>query len=67
MTKVLIIGKRSFIGSNLKKYLFKVYDVNIIDFNEAIKKRMNILIVIPIYNTSIHKSYVRKKYNKNMI
>ena len=65
MTKVLIIGKKSFIGSNLKKYLLKVYDVNIIDFNEAYKKANEYFNNYShIINTSIHKSYVKKKYNR---
>ena len=62
MKKVLIIGKRSFIGSNLKKYLLKIYDINIIDFNEAYKKTNEYFNSYShIINTSIHKSYVKKK------
>ena len=43
MTKILIIGKKSFIGSNLYKY-FKHktnHFVNVIDFNLFKKKKEN--------------------------
>ena len=65
MKKILIIGKKSFIGSNLEKYLSKFYDVDIIDFKKAYNER-NIYFIKYSYviNTSIHKSYISKKYNK---
>ena len=43
MKKVLIIGKRGFIGKNLNKFLKTKYNVKLISFKEALK----------IYNDSI--------------
>ena len=34
MTKIIIIGKKSFIGSNLKFYLKKKYIIKILDLNQ---------------------------------
>ena len=64
MKRVLIIGRKSFLGSNLKFYLSKVYKVDKLSFEEVLKKKKiffeNYSHVI---NTSIHKNYINKKYN----
>ena len=63
MKRILIIGKKSFIGSNLKSYLKKFYKINCLTFEDAIKKDVlffeNYSHVI---NTSIHKNYINRKY-----
>ena len=66
MKKILIIGKKSFIGSNLYKFLSKYYYVEILPFDKVIKKKESFFdIFTHIINTSIHKNYIIKKYNKN--
>ena len=66
MIKILIIGKKSFLGSHLKRYLQKNFKVDNFSFNILKKKK---LIFFDKYshviNTSIHPLYIRKKYNKN--
>lgn len=63
MKKILIIGKKSFIGSYLKNYLKKFYKVDCLKFEDVIKKDIlffeNFSHVI---NTSIHKNYIKKRY-----
>ena len=41
MNKILIIGKKSFLGSNLKRYLSNFYDVDIYPY-EKIKKKVGL-------------------------
>lgn len=66
MFKILIIGKRSFIGSNLKKYLSRYYTVDILDFDYVNKKQIYFFSnYTHIINTSIHNHYINKKYIKN--
>tara|TARA_B100000029_G_scaffold486662_1_gene541256 strand:- start:305 stop:1108 length:804 start_codon:yes stop_codon:yes gene_type:complete len=64
MKKVLIIGKRGFIGKNLNKFLKLKHNVKLISFKEALNfkqiDRYNFVI-----NSSINGSYIKKKYNKN--
>ena len=64
MKKILIIGKKSFIGSNLNRYLKKFYKVTCLSFEKVIIKDnkffQNYSYVI---NTSIHKNYINQKYN----
>ena len=60
--KVLIIGKNSFIGSNLYTYLKKKYFVKKLSFNKKILKSLkNYDVVI---NCSINKKYIKYKYDK---
>ena len=64
MKKVLIIGKRGFIGKNLNKFLKLEYKVKLISFKNALNfnqiNKYNFVI-----NTSISKDYIKKKYKKN--
>ena len=64
MKRILIIGKKSFLGSNLKFYLSKFYKVDILSFEKVLKKKIiffeNYSHVI---NASIHKNYINNKYN----
>lgn len=64
MIKVLIIGKKSFLGSNLKIFLSKIYDVDIYSFDELKKK--NIIFFekyTHIINCAIHPKYIKSKYD----
>ena len=65
MNKILIIGKKSFLGSYLKKYLSKKFRVDNFSFETLRKKN---LIFFDKYshviNTSIHPLYIKKKYDK---
>lgn len=65
MKRILIIGKKSFIGSNLKNYLSKNFQVDSLSFEKAFKKK-NLFFDKYNYviNTSIHNFYIKKKYNK---
>ena len=66
MKKILIIGKKSFIGSNLRKNLSKVFYVDIFSYENVLKKKKNFFKKYThIINTSIHKNYITKKYNKD--
>ena len=41
MNKILIIGKKSFLGSNLNRYLSKKFDVDIFSFEKVILKQLS--------------------------
>ena len=63
MKKILIIGKNSFIGSNLNKYLKKFYLVKCLSFEKVINKENNFFQNFDyVINTSIHKKYIDQKY-----
>ena len=63
MYKILIIGKKSFIGSNLKKILSKNFYVKSLSFEEVIKKKNSFFSEYShVINTSIHKNYINKSY-----
>tara|TARA_Y100000590_G_scaffold83299_1_gene92849 strand:+ start:1045 stop:1839 length:795 start_codon:yes stop_codon:yes gene_type:complete len=63
--KILIIGKKSFIGSNLKNYLSKHFFVKIESYENLKKKNKNFLSKFThVINTSIHKNYIKKNYNQ---
>ena len=64
MKKILIIGKRGFIGKNLNKYLKKFYKVKHIAFKDLKKFKTRINDFNYIINTSINKHYINNKYNK---
>ena len=61
---VLIIGKKSFIGYNLNKYLKNFFKVDILSFEDLYKNKLNIYKYSHIINTSIHKNYIKKNYNR---
>ena len=57
MNKILIIGQNSFIGSNLKKYLSKKFNVINLSFEEVINKNETFFLNFShVINTAIHKS-----------
>ena len=64
MKKILIIGKRGFIGVNLAKYLKKFYNVKHIGFKDLKKFKFKINNFNYIVNTSINKNYIINKYNE---
>jgi len=60
--KILIIGKNSFIGSNLHILLKKKYLINILSFKNLILKEVNKYDYI--INCSINIKYINYKYNE---
>ena len=65
MNKILIIGQNSFIGSNLKKYLSKKFNVINLSFEEVINKNETFFLNFShVINTAIHKKYINRNYNK---
>ena len=63
MTKVLIIGNNSFIGSNLFSFLKKNFFVKKLSFNDFKKKNINFLKKFThIINCSINPNYSKYKY-----
>jgi len=64
MKKILIIGKRSFLGNSLLKLLKKKYKTNIIYYKNLNKFKNTINSYNYIINTSINKNYINKKYNE---
>ena len=63
MKKILIIGKRGFIGNSLSVYLRKFYKITHKNFKDSIKIKSKINNFDYIINTSINKNYIQKKYN----
>ena len=63
MKKILIIGKRGFIGNNLSIYLKKFNKVSHKSFKDFYKKKLKINNFDFVINTSINKNYIKKKYN----
>ena len=64
MKRILIIGKRGFIGNNLYQYLKKFYKVKQISFKELKKFKPKINYYNYIINTSINEKYINDKYNE---
>jgi nucleoside-diphosphate-sugar epimerase len=64
MRKILIIGKRGFIGSHLYKYLKNKINVKIISFKNLKKFEKKLNNFDFIINTSINKNYILNRYNK---
>jgi len=64
MKKILIIGKRGFIGIHLYKYLKQKYHATNISFKDLNKIKSKLDNYDFIINTSINKNYIFKRYNK---
>jgi hypothetical protein len=60
MIKVLIIGKKSFLGSNLKIFLSKIYDVDIYSFDELKKRNIIFFENIHSHNKLCNSSKIYK-------
>ena len=64
MKRILLIGKRGFLGNYLNKYLSKKFKTSFISFKEINKIKKSINKYDYIINTSINKNYIKKKYDK---
>ncbi len=64
MKKILIVGKRGFLGKSLHKYLKKKFKSKIIHFKDLNKFKKEINNFNYVINTSINKNYINKKYLK---
>ena len=63
MIKILIIGKKSFIGSNLQKYLSKKFLIKSLSFRKVMKKKVSFFSEFSyVINTTIHKNYIEQRY-----
>jgi len=60
--RILIIGKRGFVGNNLSIYLKKFYKTSHNSFDELKKKNLKINNFDYVINTSINKNYIKKDY-----
>ena len=63
MKKILIIGKRGFIGKNLTNYLKKFYFVSQKSFKNFNQYKSIINKFDYVINTSINQKYIKEKYN----
>ena len=67
MIKILIIGKKSFLGSNLNLYLSKFYEIEILSYEQSIKKETVFFDKFShVINTSIHSNYIKKNMTLNL-
>ena len=64
MKKILLIGKRGFLGNYLNKYLRKNFQIKFISFKEINNFKKSIANYDYIINTSINKNYINKRYSK---
>ena len=64
MKRILIVGKRGFLGNYLNNYLRKKFQIKFISFKEINKVKKSIIKYDYIINTSINKNYIYKKYRK---
>ena len=65
MKRILLVGKRGFLGNYLNKYLSKKFQIKFISFKEIKNLKKTIIKYDYIINTSINKNYINKKYHKN--
>ena len=65
MKRILLIGKRGFLGNYLNKYLCKKFKIKFISFKEIRNIKKSIINYDFIINTSINKHYINKKYHRN--
>ena len=64
MKKVLIIGKRGFIGQHLYKFLRNSFHLKNISFKDVKKFKRRLNNFDFIINSSINKKYILRKYNE---
>ena len=64
MKRILLIGKRGFLGNHLNQYLRKNFQIKFISFREISNLKKTETNYDYIINTSINKNYINKKYNK---
>ena len=64
MKRILLIGKRGFLGNHLNKYLRKNFQIKFISFKEINNFKKSIAKYDYAINTSINRNYINKKYAK---
>ena len=64
MKRILLIGKRGFLGNHLNQYLRKNFQIKFISFREISNLKKTETNYDYIINTSINKNYINKKYAK---
>ena len=64
MKRILLIGKRGFLGNHLNQHLRKNFQIKFISFREISNLKKTEANYDYIINTSINKNYINKKYNK---
>jgi len=64
MKRILLIGKRGFLGNHLSQYLRKNFQIKFISFREISNIKKTESNYDYIINTSINKNYINKKYAK---
>jgi len=63
--KIIIIGKNSFIGSNLFKSLKNKFNIKIYDYRKFLNLSSKLLLDVNyVINCSSNKQYVKKKYSE---
>ncbi len=63
--KIIIIGKNSFIGINLFKYLKNKFNIKIYDYRKFLNLSPKLLFDVDyVINCSSNKQYVKKKYSE---
>ena len=67
MKRILLIGKRGFLGNYLNTYLRKKFKISFISFKEINKVKKSINKYDYVINTSINKNYIKKSMIKNLI
>ena len=65
MKRILLVGKRGFLGNYLNEYLSKKFQIKFISFKEISNLKKTIIKYDYIINTSTNKNYINKKYHKN--
>lgn len=66
MKKILVIGKRGFLGNNISKYLKKFHKLTHKDFKSFNNYKLKIKNYDYVINTSINREYITKKYNEKI-
>ena len=64
MKKILLIGKRGFLGNYLNRFLRKKFDTKFISFKEINNLKKNLGNYDYVINTSINEKYINNKYEK---
>ena len=64
MKRILLIGKRGFLGNHLNQCLRKNFQIKFISFREISNLKRSKAKYDYIINTSINKNYINKKYAK---